>query len=80
MKFHNKEIQYHDNKGKITNGGKHSLACLRRTENPPCVLVSEAVKILQNEWTVCFGASSGHESGLLGSVCCIITITELDMK
>lgn len=32
-----------------TKGGRHSVACFLRTEKPPCVLVSEAVKILQNE-------------------------------
>lgn len=61
--------------GVITNWGRHSVACFRRTENPPWVLVSEAVKILQNECTVCLGGSGGHISGLLGSLCCNITIT-----
>jgi len=33
----------------ITNAGRHSVACFLRTEKPPWVLVSEAVKTLQNE-------------------------------
>lgn len=72
------ELQYEPSKHKIrviTNWGRHSVACFRRTENPPWVLVSEAVKILQNECTVCLGGSGGHISGLLGSLCCNITIT-----
>jgi hypothetical protein len=32
----------------ITSGGKQSSAARRGTENPPCVLVSEAVSVLQN--------------------------------
>lgn len=31
-----------------TRGGKQSSAALRGTENPPWVLVSEAVSVLQN--------------------------------
>jgi hypothetical protein len=53
----------------ITSGGRHSEACLRRTENPPWVLVSEAVKTLQKEWTVGLGGSDGHGSGLVVSIC-----------
>lgn len=41
----------------LTKGGRQSSACLRRTENPPCVLVSEAVSVLQNECTVHFSGS-----------------------
>lgn len=37
-----------------TNGGKQSSAALRGTENPPWVLVSEAVRVLQNMWGVDF--------------------------
>lgn len=33
--------------GILTNGGKSFSAALRGTENPPCVLVSLAVKVLQ---------------------------------
>jgi len=33
----------------VTNAGRHSVACFLRTENPPWVLVSEAVKTLQKE-------------------------------
>ena len=53
----------------ITSGGRHSEACLRRTENPPWVLVSEAVKTLQKECTVGLGGSDELESGLVGSIC-----------
>lgn len=35
----------------LTSGGRHSSAWRRSTEKPPCVLVSEAVNVLQNEWT-----------------------------
>lgn len=52
-----------------TNWGKHSVACFRSTENPPWVLVSDAVNILQKDWTVRFGWSGGHGSGLVGSFC-----------
>lgn len=38
-----------DSQLKLTNGGRQSSACLRRTENPPWVLVSDAVSVLQNE-------------------------------
>lgn len=41
----------------LTKGGRQSSACLRSTENPPCVLVSEAVSVLQNECTVHFSGS-----------------------
>lgn len=53
-----------------TIGGKQSLACFRRTENPPWVLVSEAVKILQKEQVAGVGGSGTHGSGLVGSLCC----------
>ena len=33
----------------ITKAGRHSVACFLRTEKPPWVLVSEAVKTLQKE-------------------------------
>lgn len=52
-----------------TRGGRHSFACLRRTEKPPWVLVSEAVKTLQKECTVDLGGSGWQESGLTGSAC-----------
>lgn len=32
----------------LTSGGKQSSAARRGTEKPPCVLVSEAVRVLQN--------------------------------
>jgi hypothetical protein len=35
-----------------TRGGKQSSAARRGTENPPCVLVSDAVSVLQNMWGI----------------------------
>jgi hypothetical protein len=35
----------------ITSDGRHSSAWRRSTEKPPCVLVSEAVSVLQKECT-----------------------------
>lgn len=54
----------------LTSGGRHSVACLRRTENPPWVLVSEAVRILLKDRTVGLGGSGRVESRLVGSLCC----------
>jgi hypothetical protein len=53
----------------LTSGGRQSSACLRRTEKPPWVLVSEAVSVLQNEWTVHLGGSGRGSSGLVTSLC-----------
>ena len=53
----------------ITKAGKHSVACLRRTENPPCVLVSDAVRIFTNEWNTCFVGSTRGGSRLVSSLC-----------
>lgn len=53
----------------LTNGGRQSSACLRRTEKPPWVLVSEAVRVLQNEWTVHLSGSGSGASGLEISLC-----------
>lgn len=53
----------------VTSGGRQSSACLRRTENPPWVLVSEAVSVLQNEWTVHLSGSGSGGSGLVISPC-----------
>lgn len=58
-----------DYKLRLTSGGRQSSACLLRTENPPWVLVSDAVRVLQNEWTVHFSGSGRGESGLLTSLC-----------
>lgn len=58
------------NKGQLTSGGRHSVACRLRTENPPWVLVSEAVRILQNECTVGRTVSGCGWSRLTGSFCC----------
>jgi len=52
----------------ISKGGRQSSACLRSTEKPPCVLVSEAVSVLQNECTVHFSGSWTGASGLVGSL------------
>ena len=38
-----------DETSSLTKAGRHSVACFLRTEKPPWVLVSEAVKTLQNE-------------------------------
>lgn len=53
----------------LTNGGKQSSACLLNTENPPWVLVSEAVRVLQNEWIVHFSGSGRGGSGLVTALC-----------
>jgi len=53
----------------LTNGGRQSSACLRRTEKPPWVLVSEAVSVLQNEWILTLGDSVKGSSGLVTSLC-----------
>jgi hypothetical protein len=53
----------------LTKGGRQSSACLRRTEKPPWVLVSEAVSVLQNEWTVHLSGSGSGGSGLVTSLC-----------
>ena len=47
----------------ITRGGKQSSAARRGTEKPPWVLVSEAVRVLQNMWGVDeFAATSTSSS------------------
>lgn len=53
----------------FTRDGRHSLACFLRTENPPWVLVSDAVKTLQKEWTFGLWGSGRHGSWLVGSAC-----------
>lgn len=60
---------FQNEKKLLTSGGKQSSACLRRTEKPPWVLVSEAVSVLQNEWTVHLGDSGKGSSGLVTSLC-----------
>jgi hypothetical protein len=54
MTFHGKvylirlsRISLNHNALMLTSGGRHSSACLRRTENPPWVLVSEAVSLAE---------------------------------
>ena len=55
----------------LTRGGRHSSACLLRTENPPWVLVSDAVRVLQKEYTKGFGGSGGRGSlSTEDSSCC----------
>jgi hypothetical protein len=49
-----------------TRGGRHSSAWRRSTEKPPCVLVSEAVSVLQNDRT----------TGLAG----VLPVVELDLS
>ena len=49
-------------KQKPTSGGRHSSACRLNTENPPCVLVSDAVSVLQNECTWNLGGGAGGPS------------------
>lgn len=36
---------------KLTKGGRHSSACRLSTENPQCLLVTDAVSVLQKECT-----------------------------
>ena len=75
-----KRIQWSERKGAklrlffvwrklFTKAGKHSVACLRRTENPPWVLVSDAVRIFTNEWNICFVGSTRGGSRLVSSLC-----------
>lgn len=76
-KLHNMEetnkmdaiLQYH--LYALTKGGRQSSACLLRTEKPPWVLVSEAVSVLQNEWTLHLVGSGRAGSGLVTSLCCL---------
>jgi hypothetical protein len=51
--YHDKELFQQSNgpmkdPAALTRGAKQSSAARRGTENPPCVLVSEAVSVLQN--------------------------------
>jgi hypothetical protein len=56
---------------KRTRGGKQSSAARRGTEKPPCVLVSEAVSVLQNMCGIrenrCFTVSPSSPSSALPS-------------
>lgn len=52
---------------KLTSGGRHSSAWRRSTEKPPCVLVSEAVNVLQKECTRGL-ASAGGAAGISSSL------------
>jgi hypothetical protein len=53
-----------------TRGGRHSFAWRRRTENPPWVLVSDGVRILQKECTTGLGDSGRGGSGNVGRFTC----------
>ena len=54
-----------------TRGGRHSSACRLSTEKPPCVLVSDAVKVLQKECTWNLGGGGGGDSfSIAFSSCC----------
>jgi hypothetical protein len=53
----------------LTSWGRHSSACLLRTEKPPWVLVSEAVNVLQKECAVHFSGSCSSGSRLVSSLC-----------
>lgn len=55
-----------------TRGGRHSSACRRSTEKPPCVLVSEAVSVLQKDLTAGLGDAAAPELAFSAatSVCC----------
>lgn len=55
----------------LTRGGKHLRACGLRTENPPCVLVSEAVSVLTKEHTLVLGGDDkAVSSSKLSLSCC----------
>jgi hypothetical protein len=49
---------------KLTSGGRHSSAWRRSTEKPPCVLVSEAVNVLQKECTRGLASAAGGAAGI----------------
>jgi hypothetical protein len=48
----------------LTSGGRHSSAWRRSTEKPPCVLVSEAVNVLQNECTRGLAGAAAGTAGI----------------
>jgi hypothetical protein len=56
-----------------TRGGRHSSACRRSTEKPPCVLVSEAVSVLQKDLTAGRGGVvlDPAFSAAAASFCCV---------
>lgn len=64
-----KEVNKTNASSNLTSGGRQSSACLRRTEKPPWVLVSDAVRVLQKEWTLALGGSGRGESGPVTSDC-----------
>jgi hypothetical protein len=53
-----------------TRGGRHSFAWRRRTENPPWVLVSDGVRILQKECTTGLDDPGRGGSGNVGIFTC----------
>lgn len=59
---------------RLTSGGRHSSACRRSTENPPCVLVSEAVSVLQKEWMISCSLVAGGATGTTASAASLSTV------
>jgi hypothetical protein len=53
---------------KLTSCGRHSSAWRRSTEKPPCVLVSEAVNVLQKECTRGLAGAAGGAAGISSSL------------
>ncbi len=53
----------------FTSSGRHSSAALLGTENPPCVLVSLAVNVLQNELLFLSTAGGGSSATKGFSLC-----------
>ena len=55
-----------------TRGGRHSSAWRRSTEKPPCVLVSDAVRVLQKDLTAGLGVAAAPELAFSDgtSFCC----------
>ena len=74
MKIRDIKHQKMENKKKLTNGGRHSSACRFNTENPPCVLVSDAVSILQKECTRGRAGGGGKSSSTKSTSCWQVSI------
>jgi len=65
-----RNIRHWCRKKNRTNGGRHSSACRFNTENPPWVLVSDAVSILQKECTRGRAGRGGKSSSSTNSTSC----------